>query len=290
MKFSLYLLLSSLLVCHISDAVIITADIYSKKDAIGKDHYLICYGDFHMYKDTVDDKQFMEDCVKQKQYFIGTLAKVSVKSDVAVIVEDMEADVELDVDGIHYFNKDIQDSLHFLAITNQLQKLSIPVYNIEYRWLMLQNQAPIAHNLIVHGTVFKEVTEYNDLQVLNDFYRECIDRSSYENNPIIEDLCENQELTYKEYKEKKLIDQVAVDKYHEAFMYLIDARIVHKIYELQDKKIIVVAAGMSHIENIEIIFEKMGYAKIQASHKKGDSVHLNTVLPVFFDEINKLVK
>ena len=121
-----------LLMIYALDAVIIKAQIYSKKDTDGKNHYVICYSDFHLYKNTVKEKKFNVQAIEQKKYFLKKLTEKPDLSKTAVIVEDRRADFDLKFDDNHryYLKNQPNDPLNFLDISRALQKLAISVHNV----------------------------------------------------------------------------------------------------------------------------------------------------------------
>ena len=121
---------------------------------------------------------------------------------------------------------------------------------------------------------------------MNKFYEECL--GGFINSPTTRDLFDNQEMTYRDYKNKKLTTERALGDYYDIHMPLIDAQLVHKIYELQKNEMIIVCAGNFHTGAIAPVLETMGYQIVKESHKADEAVRLLTVSPEFFDAIQEL--
>ena len=86
MKKSILLnLITFFLITSQLNAVFITADIY-RKQVNNKNHYIICYGDFHLYKDTVKEADFVTKSIEQKKYFIDQIKNKKNSGQLAVIL------------------------------------------------------------------------------------------------------------------------------------------------------------------------------------------------------------
>ena len=83
-----------------------------------------------------------------------------------------------------------------------MQKIAVPLHNIEYRWITLEPSAYIKHILKSSVDTFEEIKKYNDTPELNSFYKACL--TEFANDKVIRHLFQHQQITFENYKKNYL--------------------------------------------------------------------------------------
>ncbi len=167
---------------------------------------------------------------------------------------------------VKYFNQLINDwTKHVEKYTDEIKKLEIEINKLKD-----EEKVDITIRKIIFQDMFKkmkEVSYYNDCDELNSYYKEGL-------NDILKALDNVEEANLS----NKLCHNITCD--------LIDLKIVHHIFQNNNRKNIFVCAGGGHIENVsKVLQEKLGYQSIK-SIKNNPGLKKPINLESFFEQLS----
>jgi len=286
MKYALIRLIISLITMCFYDCCGYFYQIHCKRKEVspGVFQFVIGLGDYH-------DKNHPSNAT-QREYFEGLLKRFSPSS-IKVIVEDLSS---VNSDGrlmcCNYAIKSYGGVLGNLADT--VRRMNVDVDNVEYRYCRVASLGPLLMN--VHKKVdmprsssvimlrdvrdeivreIKKVNAYNDGTYLNTLYKEVIvsveralgqlELGKYEYNPVTD--------YFKTVSKKKYVQEL--EKLCVFDSPLLDMHMMHSIARSQDKKIIFVVAGGSHVEKVCNYLTHMGYENVAIA---GDNAAVYSLL------------
>jgi len=237
----------------------------------GLSQFVVLLADYH-------DKKHIAN--KDQRTYLESLLKKCNKNKVKLIVEDLSS---VNNDGrmicCNFGINCVDGVLSHLA--NKARSLGIAVDNVEYRYCRVAGIGPLMSNThadphsfrsscgITLFSLYKEIIDemekikkYNDGKKLNDYYKRAVahvrthlskmDIGGTDRNKTVAHYCAQlRSSTYRKKLENLCIFDSA----------LIDSNVMHSIM-CCDMPIIFVAAGGSHILEINKLLEKIGYESV----------------------------
>ena len=233
--------------------------------------YIILLADYH-------DKTHPAN--KEQRMYLESLLKRCNKDKIKLIVEDLSS---VNNDGrmicCNFGVNSIDGVLNHLA--NKARSLGIAVDNVEYRYCRVVGIGPLINNLqtdphhfrsscgITLFSLYKEIIDeiekikkYNDGKKLNNYYRRAIANvrthlakmnvSDADQKKTIAHYCKQ----FRNNQYRKKLEQLCT--FDSA---LIDSNVMHSI-KCCDAPVIFVAAGGSHITEVNRLLEKIGYESV----------------------------
>jgi len=238
-----------------------------------KDHYqlIIGIGDYHDkdHPANQDQRAYLEDFIK----LCHTLGA-------KLIVEDLSS-VNNDGKGM-CCNFAINSRGGVLGKLADMARLhSIDVDNVEYRFCRVAGIGPLLNDPYSKPYDFASASSINIKSLYKEVVEELGQISQYDDGKLINNLYKTLIIDVKkvfnklkfDYTMKQSIAQYCAQLPKHNYLKnleklcifdspLIDIKIMHSIVSSPDKKIIIVAAGGSHIEKINSMLASLGYKKI----------------------------
>ncbi len=283
MKFKLVSFLSLILIFIPVKSYVYRVDVFNAPE---KNIYLI--SDFH--KHTKNTKNQVSDTIN--------LAK---QLDSSVIVENYDHNF---IKSNNLDEKDIK-SCYLGLLSYECKSQQISSFDVDFRGnlgpFLYYSNIKLGALLSDYRDALEDILKYNDSSILNSFYKETYNiikknldnLEKYKNLSYIE-CCRNKEFLQKAQKYSKALDnkQLVFNCILCMNWGLLEARILHEIYNCKNQNIFVCVGGC-HNETLEQIFtEKLGYKKTYSygsSHKDENPKSISFKNMIKKMQFNKLV-
>lgn len=179
-----------------------------------------------------------------------------------VIVEDMNARYE--ESGLtHAYDIDTTCTTPLDNLSTQCDAAGIDCCNVEFRELSAASLAgfpiPACDTVRALNKAISEIAHYTDCSSLDAYYKQTLGAVLGKNKSLIQEL---QQTDYSLCDYCQSLCTHAQERINLFDVALIDARILHALYEQKEKQTIFVCAGANHLQRIKPLLHKMGYVSL----------------------------